>query len=664
MANNKTPIGGGGTAQDGTVTGASNVGTGSPVFKEKLANALIFRTLKAAPGLEVLETADELTVRFAEDMATQAELALVSAEVNALQEGLQSTGIVDEHNETFNLTRISASTLRVSTIAAAVFDQDFGVFTVPQTDLDVSAMLAGLSTGTYIKHLHLQKPDTFVFRNSRTSDEIGLMPLGAVLVLSNAGTVTLSLDVDPLPQPGMAIVTLYDLENSPSRIELTTGPNADLTLYSESGYYFGEAVNWANKQNVYKLPIPADNILSYRYVSPAIAVSSTVAPEVTSVDATKYWNGTALVSVPSNNNATIQRLAWVPVLRSYAIQYGEVVYPTLQDAINALDTDTFTGIFAGSQAIEVARFAVRKSATNLNDTSQCIYVVAGESLGGVSGGTGGNTNLSTSLTATNVSVNSDTGTDALIPGATATEAGVMSAADKTKLDGLSGGNGDVVGPASATADAIALFNGATGKIIKSGPLITTSASDATAGRITKVGDFGLGWYAIDGIASDCNNLGNTGFYTIGSSTVNGPGYGAALYVNWRNALTITQLAIGTTRAAMRTFASGTWGAWVEIATSTNSLGQGQTWQDVTASRALNTIYTNSTGRPIDVIINGIHSVNSPLVMTINGVYVWISSATATNRFTSASVTIPNGATYSASMQNAGATTELLWQELR
>jgi hypothetical protein len=52
---------------------------------------------------------------------------------------------------------------------------------------------------------------------------------------------------------------------------------------------------------------------------------------------------------------------------------------------------------------------------------------------------GGATNLGTTQTATSVTVTSDTGTDATISGASGTGAGVMSASDKSKLDGIASG---------------------------------------------------------------------------------------------------------------------------------------------------------------------------------------------------------------------------------
>jgi hypothetical protein len=79
--------------------------------------------------------------------------------------------------------------------------------------------------------------------------------------------------------------------------------------------------------------------------------------------------------------------------------------------------------------------------------------------GGTAGQAGGATNLSVSRTAGSMTVLSDTGSDALLPAASATEAGVMSAADKAKLDGLgpAGAGGDmaaaVYDPQGVAADA-------------------------------------------------------------------------------------------------------------------------------------------------------------------------------------------------------------------
>jgi hypothetical protein len=84
------------------------------------------------------------------------------------------------------------------------------------------------------------------------------------------------------------------------------------------------------------------------------------------------------------------------------------------------------------------------------------------------------------------------------------------------------------------------------------------------------------------------------------------------------------------------------------ATSTTALGVGQTWQDVTASRALGTTYTNSTGRSISVLVtvrgttsNGVYQ----SAITINGVVFGQLGGWGLNVYASGSYIIPAGATY-------------------
>lgn len=71
-------------------------------------------------------------------------------------------------------------------------------------------------------------------------------------------------------------------------------------------------------------------------------------------------------------------------------------------------------------------------------------------------GGGGSTNLSTTTSTTTLTVNSDTGTDAVLPAATPSVAGVLTAADKTKLDGVAVG-------ATANANTDSLAEGSTNK---------------------------------------------------------------------------------------------------------------------------------------------------------------------------------------------------------
>lgn len=95
-------------------------------------------------------------------------------------------------------------------------------------------------------------------------------------------------------------------------------------------------------------------------------------------------------------------------------------------------------------------------------------------------------------------------------------------------------------------------------------------------------------------------------------------------------------------------------AGISLATANSyDIGVGQTWQDVTASRVSGTTYTNTTGKPIQVYVNG-NGTGSPVVV-VNGVQIAYDTV---NYFVPPTFIVPNGATYSVTVAISK------WSELR
>ena len=97
-----------------------------------------------------------------------------------------------------------------------------------------------------------------------------------------------------------------------------------------------------------------------------------------------------------------------------------------------------------------------------------------------------------------------------------------------------------------------------------------------------------------------------------------------------------------------------------------AIGVGQTWQDMTASRAVATTYTNSTGRPIYVHIDCTNSIGgNGTLLNINGVVSLRSSrAVSADGAVSVAGIIPAGNTYSITAATGGTIALTLWAELR
>lgn len=95
-------------------------------------------------------------------------------------------------------------------------------------------------------------------------------------------------------------------------------------------------------------------------------------------------------------------------------------------------------------------------------------------------------------------------------------------------------------------------------------------------------------------------------------------------------------------------------------TTLNGFGYNQTWQDVTASRALGTTYTNTSGRPIEVFINlDDNGAQVGVTININGIS-WTTTDPGGQAFMAPSFVVPPGNTYSIT----GGSTLRKWLELR
>lgn len=113
------------------------------------------------------------------------------------------------------------------------------------------------------------------------------------------------------------------------------------------------------------------------------------------------------------------------------------------------------------------------------------------------------------------------------------------------------------------------------------------------------------------------------------------------------------------KAEVRT--AGTTG--LEVATAGQMLGVGQSWQDLTASRAVNTSYTNTTGKPIVVAVRMAISAVAAAQIVINGVTIIGQSQGSVGVGAFIEAVVPAGATYSAG-PSSGTASSLVWWELR
>jgi hypothetical protein len=128
-----------------------------------------------------------------------------------------------------------------------------------------------------------------------------------------------------------------------------------------------------------------------------------------------------------------------------------------------------------------------------------------------------------------------------------------------------------------------------------------------------------------------------------------------------NAVTAPKVAgaNGTSGQLLQSDGDGTM-SWVTV--DTGGLGVSQSWQNVTGSRSSGTTYTNSTGKPIQVMITTYKVGSSASTdFYVGGVYIGQTDGAGTNdvgNYTTTSFIVPDSTTYSVSGDFQ------VWAELR
>lgn len=121
---------------------------------------------------------------------------------------------------------------------------------------------------------------------------------------------------------------------------------------------------------------PTEILATFRYVT---QVSSSQSATRTTLDAANYDNAGVITALSSNNHAAIHRVFLLPtgtVGTQLVVQYGQVDYATLSEAVAAIGQEPFVvnPDIIGSQAAFIGYIAVTKNASNLTSSTQASFV--------------------------------------------------------------------------------------------------------------------------------------------------------------------------------------------------------------------------------------------------------------------------------------------------
>jgi hypothetical protein len=229
-------------------------------------------------------------------------------------------------------------------------------------------------------------------------------------------------------------------------------------------------------------------------------------------------------------------------------------------------------------------------------------------------------------------------------------------------DGLSDVDGSAATPAIRGTDAN------TGMFFPAADTIAFSEGGVEAMRLDSAGNVGIGTSSPDSLSNfrflDVGSSGtNQGIVQTNNGTVKTAIYSSGTdgYVSTRTAHNLNFQTNGSTRATIDT--NGNLSVTGTV-TGTNLFGQSQTWTNVTGSRATGTTYTNSTGRPIMVVVTPVPSGSLIGTFNISGSAVGLIQFTPSGGGGGSPFfyIIPNGVTYSVT--NNSNFSISYWWELR
>lgn len=200
-------------------------------------------------------------------------------------------------------------------------------------------------------------------------------------------------------------------------------------------------------------------------------------------------------------------------------------------------------------------------------------------------------------------------------------------------------------------------------VISSGSTLGTINATQSRIAVLALNNAGTIELAVVNVAGG-NDLTETGLISTTAEGGAGAADSASVIYSTTARTNVAYRVIGYVESTQAT--AGTWatapstiqGAGGNALTAMSSLGYGQTWQDVTGSRATSTTYYNTTGKPI--LVN-IHNEASGVATTlgINGVTVQKGYSSASAHASLTGIVPPNG-----SYSTTGTLSSAIWTELR
>jgi hypothetical protein len=423
-----SPAAGGGAAVGSATPQA--LGTATPGVSTSASRQDHVHAMPTAANVGAATTAQGALADTAVQPAALAENAKVSI-------GLASTGI-----RSGGLLTINADPAKFDVSAGSgwVVSHPTGLPSV-LTEVVWSAFTAQVITNlatSFATDIAINSSGVLLQQNSYSDIELRSVILLGGLDHSNNTSI---VNTFPIQKPVIAVASnVADLAKAVGDINLqgnVFSPNgANLFLNKSAGEVYSYGRNNAlAPSDPSKVTTPQQTALSFGYVFNNGGGFGTFVPPGTSINPSSYDNGTGTLAVVANNKWTIQRVLFFANANKTFVQYGTQEYNSKADALASAAGAAFVALPGIRTAMVRGYIVLKKGTTALSSVDNAF--LESDKFGSVAGLTSGTV---TGVTGTAPIVSSGGAAPAIsIDAATTLAAGSMSAADKTKLDGVATG---------------------------------------------------------------------------------------------------------------------------------------------------------------------------------------------------------------------------------
>lgn len=168
-----------------------------------------------------------------------------------------------------------------------------------------------------------------------------------------------------------------------------SGLATTLSLVRTQGVLFDRSNNWKNNEkDPHQITIAAASPVTIKRVTQTTVNFA----NFTTLDVGNYDAAGTVTAISGSSNQAQNMRVYQWGTGVVYVQYGQVVYPTLAQAVSALPTESFVTnpVIRPQDAVLVCSISVTKGATNLANPTQAIFHLAGK-FGDVGGGASGGT---------------------------------------------------------------------------------------------------------------------------------------------------------------------------------------------------------------------------------------------------------------------------------